>query len=430
MITLYRLIQRIERNQQGSTHTLAILLNILMSMLRVCLEYANSMPRVCLGYAWSMARVCLGANILFPHWEQNIPTLGTKHSHLGNKTGLRLALDDITAHSRRDYGSFATRVSLLLLLTLGSGSVWGQTGTNYSGLYYFVNRGSGKSGDSKIADITNPDNYFYLVPADNPQQGDKRDAWFSSDYSTANGDPEKPYLTTYRTRKDAAAVPTGVTNRPHNSVWIVKFASTDNGTDYYNLIHVATGKYVVYEPPYSSKNNRKSMHLLTTDSPGENAKFAITRNDDYYNFRPKSIGTGASTNKYLNPTQQNYNAYYSSDAAADNPADYFRGLVGLWKNNGTNSDGTGSDWMLESTLLTAPTIDYNSEENIFSISYNLLPTGYTILYTIDGSDPAPKVGGSTMEYTDESVIKLETIGSYPLKAVVVRYGMILSETAS
>ena len=51
MITLYRPIQRIERNQQGSTHTLAILLNILMSMLRVCLEYAYSMPTVCLEYA-------------------------------------------------------------------------------------------------------------------------------------------------------------------------------------------------------------------------------------------------------------------------------------------------------------------------------------------------------------------------------------------
>lgn len=118
-------------------------------------------------------------------------------------------------------------IALLLLLTLGSGKAWGQqTDTDRSGIYYFVNGGSGKTNpvDSKIEDITDPDNYFYLVPADNPQQTNKRDAWFSSDYSAANGDPQKPYLTTYKTKKDAAEVPAGVTNRPHNSVWIVKFA--------------------------------------------------------------------------------------------------------------------------------------------------------------------------------------------------------------
>ena len=29
---------------------------------------------------------------IFPRREQNIPTLGTKHSHAGNKTGLRFVL--------------------------------------------------------------------------------------------------------------------------------------------------------------------------------------------------------------------------------------------------------------------------------------------------------------------------------------------------
>ena len=45
---------------------------------------------------------------LFPAWEQNIPTLGTKHSHTGNKTALRLAL------------------SLLLMFVLGINTAWGQ----------------------------------------------------------------------------------------------------------------------------------------------------------------------------------------------------------------------------------------------------------------------------------------------------------------
>ena len=307
---------------------------------------------------------------------------------------------------------------MLLLLFVGSGSVWGQTGTDRSGIFYLVNCGSGKNGDPKIATITNPDNYFYLVPADNPQQDNKRDSWFSSDYSSANGDPEKPYLTTYKTMMDAAPVPTGVTNRPHNSVWIVKFASTDSGTDYYNLIHAATGKYVVYEPPYSNKINRKSVHLLTTDDPGDIAKFAITTNSDNYNFRPKSLTSG---NRFFNTAQQNYNYYYSSDGTADGDANYFRGLVGLW-----SAAGDASDWKVEPALLDAPTINFDSEANTFSISYDLIPKGFTILYTTDDSEPT--IGGAnTSTYSGSPV---PVTGSYKVKAVVARYGMVLTEVAT
>ena len=310
-------------------------------------------------------------------------------------------------------------IVLLLLMLLGSTNTWAQTGTNYSGIFYFANCGSGKSGDPKMASITNADNYFYLVPADNPKQDNKRDAWFSSDYSTANGDPERPYLTTYRTKKDVAAVPSGVTNRPHNSVWIVKFASTDDGIDYYYLIHAATGKYVVYEPPYSTKNNRKSMHLLATNSPDENAKFAITTNSGNYNFRPKSVGTGKDVNKYLNPTQQNYTAYNSTDATADGDADYFRGLVGLWKDA-----GDGSDWKKEATSLDAPNISDVDENSVVTVTdANSLPSGYHIRYTTDGNDPnasSPVMEGGSFIVTS----------SITLKAVVECYGMVLTAVAS
>ena len=411
MNTTYRSKKQVTRLMAGFSHTLAIL----MSMLRVSLEAAWSMARVWLEYAYSIFI-----------------------------TRLRLTHNEITSRPSRDYGSSLTRflrpfsskraelerrlaVSLLLMLTLGSGSAWGQTGTDRSGIFYFANGGSGKTSpdDPRIADITDPDNYFYLVPADNPQLDNKRDAWFSSDYSSANGDRGKPYLTTYKTKKDAADVPEGVTKRPHNSVWIVKFASTDSGTDYYYIIHAATGKYVVYEPPYPTKNNRKSMHLQTIDSPGENAKFAITvRSDIYFNFRPKSVDTGKDTNKYLNAANANYNFYYSSDKQADNPADYFRGLLGLWKNNGSNNDGTGSDWKYEATLLSAPTINFESDVNTFSISYDKIPAGFTILYTIDGSEPT--IGGATTSTYSSPVQITESL---TVKAVVVRYGMVLTEVA-
>ena len=92
-------------------------LAILMSMLRVWLEYAWKQPRVWLEYAYSMPTVCLETKNLFPYGEQNIPTLGTKHSQPGNKTGFRLL------------------VSLLLMLVLGSTSVWGQVTYQYYAIH-------------------------------------------------------------------------------------------------------------------------------------------------------------------------------------------------------------------------------------------------------------------------------------------------------
>ena len=318
-------------------------------------------------------------------------------------------------------------------------------GTDRSGIFYFVNGGSGKTSpvDPKIDDQTNPpdpDDYFYLVPADNPRQDNKRDAWFSSDYNSNDGNKETPYLTTYKTKKDAADIPSGVTERPHNSVWIVEFASTDtdnnnNKIDYYYLIHAATGKYVVYDPPYSNNWNRKSVHLLTTTTPGENAKFAITThqitinsiNYDTYNFRPISRGTGANDNKYLNAANANYNFYYSSEAKADGDANYFQGLVGLWKDA-----GGGSDWKPEATLLDAPTISDPDVNNKVTIAdANSLPSGYVIRYTMstDGTEPDDPTATTGFVYDPNDLPQIQATGT-KIKAVVVRYGMVLTEVAS
>ncbi len=362
--------------------------------------------------------------------QQMITTLRLTHNEITSRpsrdyvsslTRLRLVFSVITSRFQRDYVSFSARfrlvVSMLLMLTLGSGSAWGQTGTDRSGIYYFVNCGSGKTNpdDPKIANITDPNEYFYLVPADSPKQTNKRDAYYS-DVDT-EGDPNKPYLTTYRTEKDAAEVPEGVTNRAHNSVWIVKFASTDSETDYYYLIHAATGKYVVYEPPFSDKNNRKSVHLLTTDSPGENAKFAITLNSSDYNFRPKSISTG---NRYLNTSNRNFSYYYSHSKTKDgNVVDYYEGLIGLY-----SATTDASSWRPETTLLSAPTINFNSDANTISISYDKIPTGYTILYTTDGN--IPTIGGATTSTYSSPVPVTESL---TVKAVVARYGMVLTEVA-
>ena len=116
-----RTYNTVARKMASTRHTLGILFG-----------YGWSMARVWLEYAYTMARVCLGANILFPGWEQNIPTLGTKYSQPGNKTGLQLALDDITSRASRDYGSLLT--SLRLVITLLLMMVVGVSGLKAQGL--------------------------------------------------------------------------------------------------------------------------------------------------------------------------------------------------------------------------------------------------------------------------------------------------------
>ena len=101
-----------------------------MSMLRVWLEYAWKQPRVWLEYAYSMPTVCLETKNLFPYGEQNIPTLGTKHSQPGNKTGFLRPFSSKRAELER-----RLLVSLLLMLVLGSTSVWGQVTYQYYAIH-------------------------------------------------------------------------------------------------------------------------------------------------------------------------------------------------------------------------------------------------------------------------------------------------------
>ena len=363
MITLYRLIQRIVRNQQGSTHTLAILLNILMSMLRVCLQYAYSMPRVCLRYAWRMARVCLGANILFPYWEQNIPILGTKHSHLGNKTGLRLA------------------VTLLLLLTLGSGSVWG-----FDGLYY-------------IKSNANID--YYLCPSIGCYYENKVD---------------QPHLTTFKTGGD------------QYSIW--KIVPVKNETDTYYIIHYKTGRYLKSNEDFTTiennqtKHNRKAVHLevkpeTLTDDEDNKFKFLIKNSSSPYQIYPKIYYTSASGMSF-NPTNEHRDCYAPEDGAITNGG--ARGMIGLF-----NKDNAFSKWQIPSvesasTPCATPIIKYVGDNINISYPYGD-ETGITIYYTTDGSDPSTGLSNTSTNFN------ISASGVVKVRAIATKSGYVNSDEA-
>ena len=304
-------------------------------------------------------------------------------------------------------------LGLVLLAVFGvffGGTAWGQQ--DLSGVYYIAN-----NADYSTTDITKN---WYLVPASDPHQEHYADAYFhnqycnmtgSGDYTGENyGDPEKPFLTTYKTSKDAAAIPEGVNAPVDNSIWIVKAVSGESGM--YNLIHAATGKYVVLEPPYQGDQSVKAVHLLSTDNPGENAKYEITVSSGNYNIRAKQL-TGNSTNRFFNPNSKNLASYYGTGN------NYFQqGLIGVYKDSGGNSR-----WKFESARCQAPVATNTAlgHYDLSSVLTTSLPSIYTILYTLDGDDPTATTGTPY----DPSV-GIDVTTNQTLRAVVVGYGMVVS----
>ena len=281
---------------------------------------------------------------------------------------------------------------LLLMLVMGVNSVWGQTG--FSGVWYIANETNHSDVDIK--------KHWYLVPGADPQQSHFADAYFHNefcnksgkgDYTGDNyGDPEKPFLTTYQT------------NRDNNSIWTI--VSTGDG--FYNIIHAKTGRYIVYEPPYKDAKHRKSMHLESTNSPGENAKFKIHGSSlsGPINISPKSVISG---NMYFNPAvgDGNYSRYYGT-------GDYFHaGMIGLY-----SASNDKSQWYLEGPVTPAPTITNNFDGTI-----SITGTG-TIYYTTDGSNPttSSETYSSAITLTDNiTIIKAMAKDGDSYESLLVSY---------
>ncbi len=244
------------------------------------------------------------------------------------------------------------------------------------------------------------DQRYYIVPAKDPAQTDLRDAYFSEDYTVSDGDPEKPFLTTYKTNRDV------------NSAWVLK--STGDGK--FHLIHVLTDKYAVYQttPDCTAKPHRKVIHLETLADPGNDARaqFYIENGTTTYTFRPQSLSSG---NRYLNPSNGNMDFYNAQGGDCNNSC-----LIGVY-NSATDR---GSMWHLETALLAAPNIsEVDANSTVTVTDANGLPTGYNIRYTLDGTDPdanSPILTGGSYA----------VIANCTMKAVVERYGIVLTAVAT
>ena len=193
MSTKYRCKKQVTRLMAGFSQFLAIL----MSMLRRSLEgaYKEAIRRLEGGY--SEAKGCL-----------------KRYFRTGGQTPCAILVRCLrTASSQPTNCQFAAhglfRILLLLLLTLGSGNVWGQT--DFSGVWYIANDNTSSGHPGKVYSSATDAEKWYLVPAADPQQTPSCiDAYYSPNHATTNGDPEKPFLATYQTGKDL------------NSIWIIK----------------------------------------------------------------------------------------------------------------------------------------------------------------------------------------------------------------
>lgn len=310
----------------------------------------------------------------------------------------RLVPNEVTARCQGNFGSYHTAlrviVTLLLIMVVGGVNVWGQS----TGIYYIANN------NTNAYELDSPTNWYMVPASDNGEANVPISDW------TWNDEENTPLVTTFQTRKD------------ENSVWAVIKNGSNN--DYY-FVHVLSGKYMTLNNGVGTNSNRRTFHMESATSPDDSHLFKFSAHSGTpqpYSIYPKNK---TSEYMYLNPSNGNKPRYYAYETS---DGDYkVGGTIGLFNKNATGD--AGSKWFLEAaSKLSAPTIEYDSGNDKFTISYDKIPAGFEILYTTDGNDPT--IGGATTHsYTNESGITLATIGSNPLKAVVTRYGLILTETA-
>lgn len=259
-----------------------------------------------------------------------------------------LTLNIYKRADKTDYNITHRALALLILfIVTGFTAAFGQALSHpYAGMWY----------------IKNNTTDYYMVPASNPQRGNKEDAYFSSDYSRQDGDPEKPFITTYTTGQ----IP--------NVIWVL--VPVENESNYYYIIHAVTGKYLTYMPisTYTGDNvRRKFVHLEDCAVTNESNKFEITALNSYVKIKPKNNAM------YLNVAGGNQLSYNGS---GNNRAPYYSGIIG-----GMNGTDAGSQFNRIAALFDAPIINDPDSYGLATITVNNgLPAGYNIRYTFgDGT---------------------------------------------
>lgn len=290
-------------------------------------------------------------------------------------------------------------LTLLFLLT-GITGVWGQTPKVADGIYYIRNNAKNKG---------------YLWPS-----------------LTTNTTTSYRYLTTSLNISVDAVNNNGVSYPAHDksySHWVVK--NVTGG--YIQLINPRLNKYVVLRKFPKEDNTKENEYgdrdVWLTDEPAtedlDYTYFVLNNANSPYKISPKPGLNGINTT-----SGYSFNSAVGDDRVwltwsdTSNPnrprtGEDRGGLIQLY------SGGTPL-WSFTSDLLDAPTIsDVDVNSTVTITDANGLPSGYEIRYTTDGST-IPTASTGTV-YSGAIPI---TSPSVTIKAVVVRYGIVLTEVAT
>ena len=274
-------------------------------------------------------------------------------------------------------------IALLLMLTLGSGNVWGQT-SDYSGTYYIRSESTNKNTDGDY--YLCPTKNWYLYKATNSYEDDTDD----------NDDNGQPFLTTYQCKD-------GVYDAS-KAVWDVVKHPTE--TDCYYIIQRKTGRYMVSNGQIGTNANRMRVHLeAVADATalanlGDLALFEITSHSGHIDIVPHSTeGRNGDTYKYLVVNFKNFNELKGSKGKDGGPSNAVTaGIIGLYDQEENHK------WFLESAKCKKPVITFSNTTSTITITAG---DGESIYYTTDGSNPDANsnVYSVPFELTEEKVIK-------------------------
>ena len=159
--------------------------------------------------------------------------------------------DTILMTVQRSSGFISTTLRsllLLVLMTVGVNSVWGQTDPDYSGTYYIRSESPNKNTDGDY--YMCPTRGWYLYKATNSYE----------DYTDNDDDNGKPFLTTYQCKTNSY-------DDISKAVWtIVKHPTEANC---YYIRQKKTGRYMVSNGAVSSNPDRARVHLETISDPDD-----------------------------------------------------------------------------------------------------------------------------------------------------------------
>ena len=317
------------------------------------------------------------------------------------------------------FSHFLRYAAVLILMVIGVNTTLGQTGTDYSGVYYIASDyQDSKDKVTRYYDFEDLTKNFYLCPTEN---------WISYSSTSPNwetGDAQ-PFLTTYKARAhDNYDI--------RKAKWTIEFYATVGGTDYYYFKH-SSGKYMVLNNSISAVtgNNNAAMRLrvhletltseqLEVETTRNMALFTITQDSRSIVIYPKNllstsyrltVNNGNGDYPYGNGTSKGYIQGSGSTKYGTN------GTIAIYSDN--NDDNRF--FYLEDAKCAAPTISYNNSSG--KVTIETATTGASIYYTTDGS--TTPTSSSTLYSAPFSITDATTI-----KAIAIKSGLDDSEVAT